>query len=770
MSDNFTFVSNGVLSTYVYGNQGSFNTVANVAVADEVYNLNVSINTTSLSISNPQNYISITCPNTAQQSLGTYWLNSNGQWSIITPSSLGVPTYAQLAANIASLSSTTSNTISSANAVTANLAAYTTANNGLYSNSSGTFVVGNNGILVTSSGVSVIGNSGITVGPGGVYVNAQFGLIANTLGLFVKANTGLTATADGLFVNSSYLTTYISNSTANNSPNLGGTPASAYQLNSTLAANVATMTANSATYINGQSAGSYLLSSTASSTYLPLAGGTLTGPLLFNIPIQTSGGTSTQFWIGRGTATGYATLAYSVPSGYGIEFDIANSAKMWIDSNGVTYHNNQVQAPSFYDYNDTSYYVDPNSTSNINGLVATGFISAASGLNNETGSVSATNWFRSYNSSGWYNETYGGGIYMNDSTWVRVYNSKQFWASNLIQSDTDVRAPIFYDTNNTGYYVNPDSTSNIYKLQMNYRIVMGNGANDGRVNGIWHWSDSDSNWATYMAQPTVGINPAGATMSGGYWDNNHQVRVRAGAWGFEDYGSSTCRAHINGTGAWFAGQTRSPIYYDSNDTGYYCDPNSTSRFAIVNINVGNWNPSSDGWNRFYFASGDRTIYEGGTTAQYVHEFRTHDDVARWLMAYSGNFYASGDIISQWSDRRMKKNIEKISDWRTILENINGYRFQWNETGKKIMSRDADTIEIGLIAQEVKDVLPQGVAINELQFKDRGVPKDGIDYDPENPYLSVKEEKLIPVLVEAVKAQMAKIDELEEKINKLEALI
>ena len=87
-----------------------------------------------------------------------------------------------------------------------------------------------------------------------------------------------------------------------------------------------------------------------------------------------------------------------------------------------------------------------------------------------------------------------------------------------------------------------------------------------------------------------------------------------------------------------------------------------------------------------------------------------------------------------------------------------------------MSRDTDTIEIGLIAQEVKDVLPQGVAINELQFKDRGVPKDGIDYDPENPYLSVKEEKLIPVLVEAVKAQMAKIDELEEKINKLEALI
>lgn len=40
-----------------------------------------------------------------------------------------------------------------------------------------------------------------------------------------------------------------------------------------------------------------------------------------------------------------------------------------------------------------------------------------------------SNWFRSTGSTGWYSETYGGGIYMTDSTYVRVYNSKRFYAS-----------------------------------------------------------------------------------------------------------------------------------------------------------------------------------------------------------------------------------------------------------------------------------------------------------------------------------------------------
>ena len=44
-------------------------------------------------------------------------------------------------------------------------------------------------------------------------------------------------------------------------------------------------------------------------------------------------------------------------------------------------------------------------------------------------------WYRSTGAVGWYNETYGGGIYMSDATYVRTYNGKQFACTDAIQID-----------------------------------------------------------------------------------------------------------------------------------------------------------------------------------------------------------------------------------------------------------------------------------------------------------------------------------------------
>lgn len=46
----------------------------------------------------------------------------------------------------------------------------------------------------------------------------------------------------------------------------------------------------------------------------------------------------------------------------------------------------------------------------------------------DASSIYVSNWFRSIGNNGWYSETYGGGIYMTDSTYVRVYNNKKFYA------------------------------------------------------------------------------------------------------------------------------------------------------------------------------------------------------------------------------------------------------------------------------------------------------------------------------------------------------
>jgi hypothetical protein len=48
----------------------------------------------------------------------------------------------------------------------------------------------------------------------------------------------------------------------------------------------------------------------------------------------------------------------------------------------------------------------------------------------------ADDWFRSIGNTGWYSNTHGGGIYMTDSTWVRVYNGKQFLVDNKARADS----------------------------------------------------------------------------------------------------------------------------------------------------------------------------------------------------------------------------------------------------------------------------------------------------------------------------------------------
>ena len=55
-----------------------------------------------------------------------------------------------------------------------------------------------------------------------------------------------------------------------------------------------------------------------------------------------------------------------------------------------------------------------------------------------TQTIYTTNWVRSYNDTGWFNETYGGGIWMCDSNYVRVYNGKGFLCDGEIVSNNRI--------------------------------------------------------------------------------------------------------------------------------------------------------------------------------------------------------------------------------------------------------------------------------------------------------------------------------------------
>ena len=52
------------------------------------------------------------------------------------------------------------------------------------------------------------------------------------------------------------------------------------------------------------------------------------------------------------------------------------------------------------------------------------------------GDIYATSWLRTNGQTGWYSQTYGGGWYMTDTTWLRAYNGKSIYTSGRIQTDT----------------------------------------------------------------------------------------------------------------------------------------------------------------------------------------------------------------------------------------------------------------------------------------------------------------------------------------------
>lgn len=121
------------------------------------------------------------------------------------------------------------------------------------------------------------------------------------------------------------------------------------------------------------------------------------------------------------------------------------------------------------------------------------------------------------------------------------------------------------------------------------------------------------------------------------------------------------------------------------------------------------------------------------------------------------FHCDGDIIgysSTISDRRLKKDIEPIENASEKVSRLRGVEYTWDKGSRK------DKREIGLIAQEVEEVIPEIVHENTLPIF------SGLD-DSATSYKTVDYEKLIALLIESNKEQQEIIAQLEERVIDLE---
>ncbi len=131
----------------------------------------------------------------------------------------------------------------------------------------------------------------------------------------------------------------------------------------------------------------------------------------------------------------------------------------------------------------------------------------------------------------------------------------------------------------------------------------------------------------------------------------------------------------------------------------------------------------------------------------------------------GNGYFTGDVTAYYSDKRLKHNLNLIDKAVDKVKLLNGYTYQHNELGQELLKENPHKIHAGLIAQEVQAVLPEVVTIAPFDLDGYDEHGNGVSRSGEN-YLTIKYERIVPLLVEAIKEQQTQIDELKELVNKL----
>ena len=426
---------------------------------------------------------------------------------------------------------------------------------------------------------------------------------------------------------------------------------------------------------------------------------------------------------------------------------------------GYSTSDQSFRAPIFYDSNDTSYYVDPNSNSKLVNL----------GLGGATPdvrlSVSGDAHISTYlymggtagSSGSWSSRliSSGGATTLNTSTFL--VDRTGYGGGGSFNMDTagncfassSFRAPIFYDSNNTGYYVDPASTSFLYSLQLSGATYF-RPNNWIELNGAYglYWP---SNYGAHLHANDLSTYTQLAIRGskngfGGFYDqysavngfmydsagNGGAYREANSRWYWYYHLSNDCMGigtsstsstyslYLN-KGVYAQSRIDATIFYDTNDTRYYLNPNSTSSLH-----------SATCWSTWYFRSNTTTaagsnpplqaysdngsgaimsFHRGGYYA--VNMGLDSDNVLRiggwsapanlFQMDMSGNLTMAANVTA-YSDERLKK------DWSELPEDF-VERLAAVKNGTYTRT-DANMRQVGVGAQSLQGLLPEAVLDGE----------------------------------------------------------
>lgn len=161
----------------------------------------------------------------------------------------------------------------------------------------------------------------------------------------------------------------------------------------------------------------------------------------------------------------------------------------------------------------------------------------------------------------------------------------------------------------------------------------------------------------------------------------------------------------------------------------------------VPLTIAYRNATADIYANNYFANGDATITNNANCKSL--------GVGTAASNTTGEIRATNDITAFYSDQRLKENIVEITNALEKIDSIRGVYYTQNKFAENFGYNNYNS-QVGVIAQEVEKVLPEVVVLAPFDSDENGNSISG------QRYLTVKYEKIIPLLIQAIKEIKQKI--------------
>jgi hypothetical protein len=237
----------------------------------------------------------------------------------------------------------------------------------------------------------------------------------------------------------------------------------------------------------------------------------------------------------------------------------------------------------------------------------------------------------------------GEALLMTIGGYVGTANQTDVVVNNNLFANVSMRSPIFYDSNDTTYFLDPNSTGKSLNIAGNIDLIARSAAwAEGirvRVPSTSTWGgirftrdrgNNDGNWA-------IGFTGIDSTDDLTFWGNNG--------------GTEGMKMRLDQAANLITyGSMRSPIFYDSADTGYSWNPNTTNahRFSTPNgyVDIG---PMNGSWCHFQT---DRPRFYFGNSVTVDGDLKRYSDSALYIHSANYNSYAptltGGGASGSWA--------------------------------------------------------------------------------------------------------------------------